>query len=489
MRNRFTQQLTIGILPIEKTKISVKLKDPLTELLAALLEIYRNPEYNEKIFNILETHLLKGKKKTGRNGMTLWQLFVLAQVRLCENTGYAQLHALANNHLTMRSLLGVGAAHSDFSGIEFEYQNIYDNVTLLTDEALQEINQVILDFGHKEVFKKKEKEALRLKSDSFVVESNVHFPTDYNLLWDCSRKCLDAVLKFTEKYTNIEGWRKLSNWRQELKGLMRELGKASSSGGKGKGERVKKGAKRYIKKASALIKKLEGTLPFLPINDTSDLATVISLEHFMPLISKHIDLVERRVLKGEKIPHEEKLFSVFETYTEWVKKGKSRPNVELGKKLNITTDQYNLIVDYQIMNEEQDRDVLIKIADRVLQRYNVNVWSFDKGFWNKDNKLLLQTQVEKVIMPKLGKRNKAEEEEEKSRGFKKYKNLHSTVESNINELEHRGLDRCPDKGILNYQRYIALGVCAYNLKKIGKHILDERRKEENHNYFNNRLLA
>ena len=127
----------------------------------------------------------------------------------------------------------------------------------------------------------------------------------------------------------------------------------------------------------------------MPINDTSDLATVISLEHFMPLISKHIDLVERRVLKGEKIPHGEKLFSVFETYTEWVKKGKSRPNVELGKKLNITTDQYNLIVDYQIMNEEQDRDVLIKIADRVLQRYNVNVWSFDKGFWNKDNKLPL----------------------------------------------------------------------------------------------------
>ena len=118
------------------------------------------------------------------------------------------------------------------------------------------------------------------------------------------------------------------------------------------------------------------------------------------------------------------------------------------------------------MNEEQDRDVLIKIADRVLQRYNVNVWSFDKGFWNKDNKLLLQTQVEKVIMPKLGKRNKAEEEEEKSRGFKKYKNLHSTVESNINELEHRGLDRCPDKGLLNYKRYIALGVCAYNLKKL-----------------------
>jgi hypothetical protein len=93
----------------------------------------------------------------------------------------------------------------------------------------------------------------------------------------------------------------------------------------------------------ALNKKLEGTLPELPIKDASDHSTVLTLEHFMALMGKHIDLVERRILKGEKIPHEEKLFSIFETYTEWVKKGKSRPNVELGKKLTITTDQYNLI--------------------------------------------------------------------------------------------------------------------------------------------------
>jgi IS5 family transposase len=489
MRNRFAQQLTIGILPIEKTQVSIKLKDSLTELLAALLEIYKTPEYNEEIFSILEKHLLSGKKKTGRKGMTLWQLFVLAQVRLCENIGYAQLHAHANNHLTLRALLGMGADHGGFTRLELEYQNIYDNVSLLTDEMLEEINQVILDFGHKEVFKKKEKEALRLKSDSFVVESNVHFPTDYNLLWDSARKCLDAISAFTEKYEIVEGWRKLANWRFELKGLMRELGKASSSGGKGKEERVGGATKRYLKKAVALTKKLEGTLPELPINDASDLSTVLTLEHFIPLMDKHIDLVDRRILKGEKIPHEEKLFSIFETYTEWVNKGKSRPNVELGKKLTITTDQYNLIVDYQIMEDEQDRDILIKVADRVLAKYKVKVWSFDKGFWNKENKSLLQMFVGKVVMPKLGKRNKAEEEEEKSRSFKKYKNLHSTIESNINELEHRGLDRCPDKGILNYKRYIALGICAYNLKKIGKYILDQKREEHKINLLKYRQIA
>ena len=477
MRNRFEQQLSIGILPIEETEISPKIKDALTELFAALLMVYKNPEYNEKIFSMLEAYLMKGIKKTGRKGMTLWQIFVLGQVRLCENIGYAKLHAHANTHLTLRCLLGAGADNGGFTRIEFEYQNIYDNVSVLSDELLRELNQIIVEFGHKEVFKKKEKEALDLKSDSFVVESNVHFPTDYNLLWDSARKCLDAVSKFIKKYDDIKGWRKLSDWRKELKGLMRELGRTSSSGGKGKEKRMRNATKKYLRKAEALLKKLNDILPYLPMEDMDDIATIIMLEHFIPLVSKHIDLVERRILKGETIPHEEKLFSVFETYTEWVKKGKSRPNVELGKKLTITTDQYNLIIDYQIMNNEQDRSILLEVASRVLAKFKVNSWSFDKGFWNKDNKQILQLYVPQVIMPKLGKRNKQEEAEEKSHSFKKYKNLHSSVESNINELEHRGLDRCPDRGINHYRSYIAMGICAYNLKKIGKYLLDEEREE------------
>ena len=489
MRNRFDQQLTIGILPIEKTVVSPKIKNALTELLAALVEIYKTPEFNTQIFSIMEKHIMQNKQKTGRNGMTLWQIFVLAQVRLSEDLSYAKLHDLANNHLTLRCLLGVGSDNGAFTRIEFEYQNIYDNISGLSDALLREINDIIVEFAHKEIFKKKEEEALLLKSDSFVVESNVHFPTDYNLLWDSARKCLDAVSKYTQKYDEVAGWRKFANWRGELKGLMRELGKASSSGGKGKQDRVKKAAKKYLIKAEALVTKLEKTLPFLPIEDPQDLSTIIALEHFITLMVKHIDLVKRRILKGEIIPHQEKMFSIFETYTEWIKKGKSRPNVELGKKLNITTDQYNLIIDWQIMNNEQDRDILLEVADRVLKKYKVNLWSFDKGYWNRDNKPILQLYVAKVIMPKLGRRNKKEEAEEKSPHFKKYKNLHSTVESNINELEHRGLDKCPDRGLQHYISYIGLGVCAYNLKKIGKFILDIEREELKHNKHRLRQVA
>ena len=477
MRNRFAQQLAIGQKPIEETWISLKSRNAIDELLAALKEIYCNTEYNQKVFSILDKYIMSGKKNTGRTGMDLWVIFVLAQLRLCLNISYEMLHNLANNHRSLRHLMGIERDFG-YDRIEFEYQNIYDNVSRLSDEMVIELNAVILEFGQREVFKKKESTAFRLKSDSFVVESNVHFPTDYNLLWDCARKCFEAVSKFLEKYDNNLGkWRKIANWKYELKGLMRELGKASASGGKNKQVRMASAAKRYMTKAKALVSKLTGELPGFPQNDLEDILIILTLEHFMVLLNKHIDLVERRILKGESIPHEEKMFSVFETYTEWVKKGKMRPNVELGKKLLITTDQNDLIVDYQILNEQQDRDVVIELADRILSKYNVASWSFDKGFWNKENKELLQLVVPKVVMPKLGKLTKAEQEEESSRSYKRLKNKHSAIESNINELENRGLDRCPDRGIRHYYRYISLGICAYNLKKMGRQILKNKKAE------------
>jgi len=474
MRKRFEQQLGLGQLPIDEIYIDPKSKNALDELLAALKAIYCDKEYNEKIFSILEKHINSGKKNTGRTGMDLWCIFVLSQVRLCLNISYDFLHDLADNHHKMRHLMGIEKGFG-YERVEFEYQNIYDNVSILSDELIAEINNVILDFGQGQVFKKKDT-ALRLKSDSFVVESNVHFPTDYNLLWDCARKCLDIVSKFLKKYKGIEGWRKIGNWRGEMKGLMRELGKASSSGGQKRQGNVVATADKYLVKARLLLRKLSEQMPALPISDETDLSLVLVLEHFMALMGKHIDLVDRRILKGEIIPHEEKLFSVFETYTEWVKKGKSRPSVELGKKLSITTDQFGLIIDHQLMNEQQDRDIVIEMADRILSKYKVASWSFDKGFWRKENKEILQLEVPKVVVPKLGKRNKTEEEEEHSTSFKKLKNKHSAIESNINELEHRGLDRCPDRGYLHFKKYIGLGVCTYNLKKIGRQILKLERE-------------
>lgn len=471
MRKRFEQQLTIGKLLIEDTVIpTAKRSGALPALCAALKEIFTAPEWNGKVFEILDRAILSKNNNTGRPGMDLWQIFVLAQVRLCQNICYDDLHHIANYDTLIRQLMGV-ETESGYEKITIGYQRIIDNVGLLTDETIKELNAVVVAFGHG-VFKKKEEEALHLKTDSFVVESNVHFPTDYNLLWDSARKCLDMVRKLDEDQ-GFTGWRKRKDWYSSMKNLSRALGVVSSSGGKGKDHRVKHAAKKYVVKATALLLKLKNYKSEFEPSTLKHALILVALDRYMELLEKHIDLVDRRLIKGETIPHDEKMFSIFEEYTEWIKKGKKRPSVELGKKAGITTDQFHLIVDYQVMEHEADSQIVPELAKRILAQYRVHSWSFDKGYWHKDNKALLSGQVNQLILPKKGKRNKEEAEQEKKTSFKLLRNKHSAVESNINELEHRGLDRCPDRGYAHYKRYIGIGVCAYNLRKIGAKLIED----------------
>jgi transposase, IS5 family len=469
MRKRFEQQLALGQIPIQDIVFTTRTRDRLSGLYRALQEIFITPEYNEQIFAILEAEITDKKKKTGRTGMDLWILFVLAQTRLCLDIDYDELLYRANYDLLLRQLMGIEIPFE--TGHIFKYQTIVDNVSLLSDEALQRINGVILTLGE-HVFKKKaETGGVCLKTDSFVVRSNVHFPTDYNLLWDSGRKCLDIIKYFLTRYPELTGWRKYKHWRKTLKNGSRAVGMASKGGGKRKEIRQKKTVKDYLDSGRTMSAKLHESKELLQQITVRDIDMSNQLDHFLQLMDKHIDLLERRILKGEKIPHEEKIFSIFEEYTEWITKGKLYPSVELGKKVMITTNQDNLIVDYLVMDHLSDSEAVIDLCDRLSKKVPaIRSWSFDKGYYSKKNKDYLAQVVKNLTMPKRGKRNARETEEETAKAFKLWRNRHSAVESNINELEHCGLDRCPDRGYDNFQRYIALGVTAYNLRRIGKQL-------------------
>lgn len=259
-----------------------------------------------------------------------------------------------------------------------------------------------------------------------------------------------------------------------LKNGSRSVGMASKGGGKNKEIRQKKTVKEYLDTARRMSAKLHESKEFLPQITVKDIGMGTQFDHFLQLMDTHIDLLERRILKGEKIPHAEKIFSIFEEYTEWITKGKLYPSVELGKKVLITTNQNNLIVDYLVMDHLSDSESVVDLCDRITKKIKViKSWSFDKGFYSKKNKEYLAKVVEHLIMPKKGKPNAAEKEEETAKSFKLWRNRHSAVESNVNELEHCGLDRCPDRGYENFQRYISFGVTAYNLRRIGKQLLTQ----------------
>lgn len=475
MRKRFEPQYSLFSNKMEDVFISHKFRDAMPKLMAALRHLFLNAQYRDRVLDLIDSKL-PHCKSTGRPGLNLWQLFVLAQCRLCLSISYDRLHHMSNHDMLLRKILMIEDS-SLGSPVQLDYQRIYDNVSLIDDSVLSEINDVIVEMGH-EVFKKKETEALRLKTDSYVVETNVHFPTDYNLLYDSARKSLDTVAKVRTKHPELEGWRKIGDWYKSMKRLMRSLGRVCSLGGANKKDRVEKAARNYLKKALALSKKLKAEWAELPITDSVDAYYSISLGHYIDLLDKHIDLLDRRLLKGETIPHEEKLFSIFEQYTEWISKGKSGKRVELGKKVSITTDQYHLIVDYRILDHQADSQIVIPTVEDVTQKYEVGSWSFDKGYWHHLNKEFLKTKGCLAVMPKKGKCTIAEKEEESHHMFKTAKRKHSAIESNINELEHRSLNRCPDRGYQGFKKHVGLSIISYNLHKIGSHLLKQARLEQ-----------
>ncbi len=136
-----------------------------------------------------------------------------------------------------------------------------------------------------------------------------------------------------------------------------------------------------------------------------------------------------------------------------VKKGRLHSNIELVKNLAIITDQFHLIVDYWIMKHETDSGIGIPLADKILAKFMVYSWSFDKGFYSKENKKLLKFFIHKPVMPKKGKSNQVEKEEESQRHFVETKNKNSAIEPSINELGYRGFDRCPDRWYPHFRRY------------------------------------
>ncbi len=473
MRERLDASTPIGILPIQDTVIDLKCRQALPKIARALLNIYNNVKYRTKILDVLNEEIRQGKNHTGRKGFDLWQIFVLGQFRLGLNLDYDALHDYVNHHSTVRSLMGIHVINEEFQKVKnIPYQTVRDNVNLLTNEMLEKINDIILEFGNEEVFKKKEGEAYILKTDSFVVKSNVHFPTDYNLLYDCMRKGLDMVDKLVEGNPQILGWRKSKNWRVKAKSQSRRVGQISGQGGANKDERLSKEVSTYLDIAKKLVVKLELLLKDeSAVTDIASVIIILQLEEYVKLTNKHIDLLERRIIKGETIPHEEKLFSIFEQYTEWINKGK--PHVELGKKVCITTDQNQMIVHWKVMNNEVDSQIVKELIQAIAIKLAIGSWSFDKGFYSQENKVALNKVVTKVVMPKKGKCNQAEKEEESDKTFVKKRRKHSAIESNINELEHRGLERCPDRGERHFNRYIALGITAYNLCKIGTALIKQ----------------
>jgi hypothetical protein len=473
-------QMQMGEVDVSKVRFDLRSRDDIPKILRGLQHLYIDLALRTKLFELLEQHIApKVDKRNGRPGMTLWTIFVCGVVRLDLNIDYDRLHELVSQHNTLREMLGHGA----FDREGYHYQTLKDNVSLLTPELLDKINQLVVSSGHI-MLKKKGNAALRGRCDSFVVETNVHYPTDINLLYDAMRK----VITLTGQWCDSRG---MSEWRQHpynvrhLKRLMRTAQNKKRSKAQSE-ERQKKNAaliveahQAYLDVAERYLNKAHTTLAGLEHSDQFDVLRRLEIEGFMQHALRQIDQTKRRVMLGEAIPHAEKVFSIFEPHTEWVSKGKPGVPVELGVKVCILEDQHQFILHHQVMQQQSDEQVAVSMVAQAKQRFaNLNACSFDKGFHSPQNQRALKEQLEQVALPRKGKLSHAAQAEQQSPAFINARRRHSAVESAINALEVHGLERCPDHGIGGFKRYVALAVVARNIHRIGAILWQQEQARE-----------
>jgi hypothetical protein len=272
----------------------------------------------------------------------------------------------------------------------------------------------------------------------------------------------------------------LSVWRQsgynirKLKKLYRTAQNRKRSKAKKK-ERVEEKNKRvalahreYIEVAKGYLEKAKATVDSLVGSGRMNVLIHYLIEHYMQHAERQIDQIRRRVLEGEKIPHGEKVFSIFEEHTEWISKGKAGVAQELGLKVCVVEDQYGFLLNHLVMRKSTDQEVVVSFIKATKEKFpELASCSFDKNFHSPTNRKQLEKILELAVLPKKGRRSEAEEAFENAEEFVRQRRNHPAVESGISALENHGLDRCLDHGIRGFERYVALAVVSRNIQILG----------------------
>lgn len=232
----------------------------------------------------------------------------------------------------------------------------------------------------------------------------------------------------------------------------------------------------YLKYSLTIIGKAELTLSLITKHQPDE-ARLENLRYYITHARRQTNLIYRRVIDHEQIPHAEKVFSLFEPHTEWISKGKVGVPVELGLRVCVLQDQFGFTLHHLVMQKQTDDQVTVPMAAGAKERFpGLTQVSYDKGFWSPDNLEKLEVLLDRPVLPKKGKLSAVDKKREQHPEFVRAKRKHSAVESDINSLESHGLDKCPDKGIDAFKRYVALAVVASNLNRLGKILLERDRQ-------------
>ncbi len=362
--------------------------------------------------------------------MVLWAL------RLGLNADYDRIQELANQHCTLRMMLG----HGPFDGDkDYRLQTLKDNLHLFTPEIMARINTEVIRAGHA-LLDLEVDAMIRGRCDSSVLKTDVHFPTDINLLYDAIRVLIRDCVRWSKDYS-LPGWRQHQYNLRQFKKLYRTIQKLRHSTSKNKDKQhahaalIREAHQDYIDMAQTYLDRVTDSYALL--KDTYQLSEtfLLELKTFSQHAVRQIDQIKRRVIDGKTIPHDEKVFSLFQPHTEWISKGKAGVPVELGMRVCIVEDTHGFILHHRVMQQETDDKFALEMVNATQANFpSFKACSFDKGFHSPDNQRELKEKLDHVVLPKTGKLSSVDKTREYADDFVHAKKKHSAVESAIKAI-------------------------------------------------------
>jgi transposase, IS5 family len=484
VRVAFQEQPRLDCPPVDALSLNTNCRDEIIPILRALQHVYSDAPLRTKLLRLVGKDVnAVSSPDEGRTGLSYWAITVLAAVRLGCNLDYDKLQDLAEQHRNLRLMMGIGDWEDQ---TDFDWRRIRDNICLLRPATLEKINHLIVDAGHQLA-----PDAVKaVRGDTFVVETNIHYPTESSLIKDGLGKVVTLAAELAKVHA-LSGWRQHEHLLHKVRVVVRNISRAARAKCRG-ADRLKPGYRRLLTLAEDLTQRarqLLRTLRFQPKGKGIDwlgeglAGPLEELWHFLQLTEKVCDTARRRVLLGEAVANEEKIFSIFEPHTELIKRGKQPDPIQYGHKVLVIEDAAGFICHYAVIsNGVLDQDVLVPAMTELQQRVagKIERASFDRAFHTLENQKALAKIVDHPCIPRKGPNSGRQQQEEATVEFRKARKRHPGIESAIGALQAgNGQERSRDKSKLGYERYVGLGIVGRNLQTLGKLLLaqDEAKCE------------
>jgi len=315
----------------------------------------------------------------------------------------------------------------------------------------------------------------QLRLDTTAVETNIHWPTDSGILWDTYRVLDRHVQAIRKLHPALVSDKRLHAKRAK------QLHSRISRTARHKTAKSKRERKRLYVRLIALVGGILDWVPTLCARVRAELsraslslldglaieARVAKIEKVVPLGRQALDQARRRVLEGEQVPNDEKLFSIFEPHTELLKRGKANKDIEFGHMVNICQVESKFITDYEVFEK---KPVEYELIDAAIENHETlfgaapEVLAADKGYWQDAfTTECLRRSIPLVSIAKKGNRTEEERAYERSMPFRLAQAFRAGVEGSISFLKRvLGLWRCMNKGIDHFVSTVASSVFAHN---------------------------